>query len=118
MLRNEFARPGKRAPADKFLAPAFGEAAAVALVALIGRAARGTDMVPNDAAERDGGAEAVLRLQTEAEIDVLAAVEEFLVEAAEDRERLWSQVSAAAFLSDAEKRAMLGLALEVEENKS
>ena len=37
---------------------------------------------------------------------------------AEDRERLWSQVSAAAFLSDAEKRAMLGLALEVEENKS
>ena len=37
---------------------------------------------------------------------------------AEDRERLWSQVSAAAFLSDAEKRAMLGLALEVEENNS
>jgi HK97 family phage portal protein len=28
---------------------------------------------------------------------------------AEDRERLWSQVSAAAFLSDAEKRVMLGL---------
>ena len=27
----------------------------------------------------------------------------------EDRERLWSQVSAAGFLSDAEKRAMLGL---------
>lgn len=30
---------------------------------------------------------------------------------AEDRERLWSQVSAAEFLSAAEKRAMLGLAL-------
>lgn len=29
---------------------------------------------------------------------------------AEDRERLWSQVSAATFLSDAEKRALLGLA--------
>ena len=29
---------------------------------------------------------------------------------AEDRERLWSQVNAAAFLSDAEKRALLGLA--------
>ena len=28
---------------------------------------------------------------------------------AEDRERLWTQVSAAAFLSDAEKRALLGL---------
>jgi HK97 family phage portal protein len=28
---------------------------------------------------------------------------------AEDRERLWAQVSAADFLSDAEKRAMLGL---------
>ena len=28
---------------------------------------------------------------------------------AEDRERLWGQVSAATFLSDAEKRAMLGL---------
>jgi HK97 family phage portal protein len=28
---------------------------------------------------------------------------------AEDRERLWAQVSAAAFLSDAEKRALLGL---------
>ena len=27
----------------------------------------------------------------------------------EDRERLWAQVSAAAFLSDAEKRALLGL---------
>ncbi len=37
---------------------------------------------------------------------------------AEDRERLWSQVSAAAFLSDAEKRAMLGLAPDVSENKS
>ena len=37
---------------------------------------------------------------------------------AEDRERLWSQVSAAAFLSDAEKRAMLGLAPEDSENKS
>lgn len=29
---------------------------------------------------------------------------------AEDRERLWTQVSAAGFLSDAEKRALLGLA--------
>ena len=29
---------------------------------------------------------------------------------AEDRERLWSQVNAAEFLSDAEKRALLGLA--------
>jgi phage portal protein BeeE len=28
---------------------------------------------------------------------------------AEDREALWSQVSGAAFLSDAEKRALLGL---------
>jgi HK97 family phage portal protein len=28
---------------------------------------------------------------------------------AEDRERLWTQISAAAFLSDAEKRAMLGI---------
>ena len=31
---------------------------------------------------------------------------------AEDRERLWRQVSGAAFLSDAEKRAMLGIAPE------
>ena len=30
---------------------------------------------------------------------------------AEDRERLWSQVSAADFLSADEKRAMLGLAI-------
>ena len=29
--------------------------------------------------------------------------------AAEDRERLWAQVSAADFLSNAEKRALLGL---------
>lgn len=35
---------------------------------------------------------------------------------AEDRERLWSQVNAAEFLSDAEKRALLGLAPAV--NKS
>ena len=28
---------------------------------------------------------------------------------AEDRERLWAQVSAAEFLGDAEKRALLGL---------
>ena len=28
---------------------------------------------------------------------------------AEDREKLWAQVSSADFLSDAEKRAMLGL---------
>ena len=28
---------------------------------------------------------------------------------AEDREKLWAQVSAATFLSDAEKRALLGL---------
>lgn len=34
---------------------------------------------------------------------------------AEDRERLWAQISAAAFLSDAEKRALLGLKME---NKS
>ena len=31
---------------------------------------------------------------------------------AEDRERLWAQVSAAAFLSDEEKRAMLGIQAE------
>ena len=31
---------------------------------------------------------------------------------AEDRERLWAQVSAAAFLSDDEKRAMLGIAAQ------
>jgi phage portal protein BeeE len=31
-------------------------------------------------------------------------------ELAEDRERLWAQVSGAAFLTDAEKRAMLGIA--------
>ena len=37
---------------------------------------------------------------------------------AEDRERLWSQVSAADFLSDTEKRAMLGLVPDVSENKS
>ena len=37
---------------------------------------------------------------------------------AEDRERLWSQVSAAAFLSDAEKRTMLGLAADISRNKS
>ncbi|HEX4848503.1 MAG TPA: phage portal protein [Novosphingobium sp.] len=36
---------------------------------------------------------------------------------AEDRERLWAQVSAAAFLSDAEKRAALGLAQKDAENK-
>ncbi len=35
---------------------------------------------------------------------------------AEDRERLWAQVSAAAFLSDEEKRELLGLKLS--ENKS
>jgi phage portal protein BeeE len=29
---------------------------------------------------------------------------------AEDRERLWTQVSGAGFLSDAEKRRMLGIA--------
>ena len=32
---------------------------------------------------------------------------------AEDREALWRQVSAAGFLSDEEKRAMLGLGREV-----
>ncbi|MFM5949398.1 MAG: phage portal protein, partial [Novosphingobium sp.] len=37
---------------------------------------------------------------------------------AEDRERLWAQVGAAAFLSDAEKRAMLGLTPTPEGNKS
>jgi HK97 family phage portal protein len=36
---------------------------------------------------------------------------------AEDRERLWSQVGAAAFLSDEEKRAMLGLAAKDDGNK-
>ena len=33
---------------------------------------------------------------------------------AEDRERLWAQVSAADFLSDDEKRALLGLPERVE----
>jgi len=37
---------------------------------------------------------------------------------AEDRERLWAQVSAADFLDPAEKRAMLGLPDKVERNKS
>ncbi len=37
---------------------------------------------------------------------------------AEDRERLWNQVSAAEFLSDTEKRAMLGLEPAKLENKS
>ena len=37
---------------------------------------------------------------------------------AEDRERLWSQVSAAPFLSDAEKRALLGLPPAHSRNKS
>ena len=37
---------------------------------------------------------------------------------AEDRERLWSQVGAAGFLSDTEKRALLGLAPADEGNKS
>jgi HK97 family phage portal protein len=37
---------------------------------------------------------------------------------AEDRERLWSQVSAADFLSDAEKRALLGLPPAQSRNKS
>lgn len=36
---------------------------------------------------------------------------------AEDRERLWSQVASAAFLSDDEKRAMLGLAAKDVRNK-
>jgi phage portal protein BeeE len=36
---------------------------------------------------------------------------------AEDRERLWSQVSGADFLSADEKRAMLGLAPAASENK-
>ena len=36
---------------------------------------------------------------------------------AEDRERLWAQVSAAEFLSDEEKRAMLGIAQKIAENK-
>lgn len=34
---------------------------------------------------------------------------------AEDREALWAQISAAGFLSDAEKRALLGIE---QENKS
>ena len=37
---------------------------------------------------------------------------------AEDRERLWSQVSAADFLSDAEKRALLGLPPAQSRNKA
>lgn len=37
---------------------------------------------------------------------------------AEDRERLWSQVSAAEFLTDAEKRALLGLPPAQSRNKS
>ncbi|MET1755036.1 phage portal protein [Novosphingobium sp. RD2P27] len=37
---------------------------------------------------------------------------------AEDRERLWAQVSAADFLDAQEKRALLGLPSKVEENKS
>ena len=37
---------------------------------------------------------------------------------AEDRERLWSQVSAADFPSDAEKRALLGLPPAQSRNKS
>ncbi len=37
---------------------------------------------------------------------------------AEDRERLWAQVSAAEFLSPAEKRAMLGLGAAKQEGKS
>ena len=36
---------------------------------------------------------------------------------AEDRERLWAQVSAAGFLSDAEKREMLGFARREEEER-
>ncbi|MDE2435558.1 MAG: phage portal protein [Sphingomonadales bacterium] len=36
---------------------------------------------------------------------------------ADDREKLWAQVGAAAFLSDAEKRAMLGLAPAPDGNK-
>lgn len=37
---------------------------------------------------------------------------------AEDRERLWTQIGAASFLSDDEKRAMLGLSLTDRKNKS
>ena len=37
---------------------------------------------------------------------------------AEDRERLWSQIGSAEFLSAAEKRAMLGLAPQEQGNKS
>jgi phage portal protein BeeE len=37
---------------------------------------------------------------------------------AEDRERLWTQVSAADFLDAAEKRALLGLPATQPENKS
>lgn len=35
----------------------------------------------------------------------------------EDRERLWAQIGAAGFLSDDEKRALLGLAPTHEGNK-
>ena len=48
--------------------------------------------------------------------EVLAVNPDRVTALAEDRERLWSQVSAADFLSDDEKRAMLGLAAS--ENKS
>ena len=37
---------------------------------------------------------------------------------AEDRERLWSQVSAADFLTDAEKRGLLGLPPAQSRNKA
>ena len=45
------------------------------------------------------------RLELKVDLDRVPAL-------AEDRERLWAQVSAAGFLSDAEKRAMLGISRE------
>ena len=42
----------------------------------------------------------------------LAVDTDQLSELAEDRSRLWEQVGAASFLSDAEKREMLGFATE------
>jgi phage portal protein BeeE len=44
----------------------------------------------------------------------LAADTDQISELAEDRAKLWEQVGAASFLSDAEKRAMLGFAEKTE----
>jgi phage portal protein BeeE len=44
----------------------------------------------------------------------LAVDTDQISELAEDRAKLWEQVGAASFLSDAEKRAMLGFAEKAE----